>query len=242
MSVVYDSHAGLAYYLTQGLAGLGLLVRDRRAARARGESLTPWIICGAFYLDRQGSLLRIIHPAVAAEQVMTAEAYHGLHAPGHTLSLVGATLPAFGAICDWCGVGWYLDNAHDAIHCDDRLRHRACATLATLVATQALFESYFHDVDPLARLRPIPNRYAGSQSTPWFRVMSGPLQGLICGWRECVINLDWAACAFTPDAATLTFFRAEDTTLGDTYVHAWGYVKLQAYLGQLVTSAQGGSA
>ena len=84
-------------------------------------------------------------------------------------------------------------------------------------------------LDPV-HMRPIENGYCGGPCCihiPWFIVTSelGPIK---IGWRKRVINIDWSDSDVPHNGQE--FFEGENTTTGDSYVHAWSDEKASAYL------------
>mgnify|MGYP003405232312 CR=1 FL=1 len=77
-----------------------------------------------------------------------------------------------------------------------------------------------------------PNEYHRCEySEPWyiFYTKKGPLK---VGWRKRVINLDWSGFPVKMSADEL--FPGEDVTKGNHYIHAWGFEKLEQYVGALL--------
>lgn len=80
----------------------------------------------------------------------------------------------------------------------------------------------------------IPNKYWGpadpmSLRHPWLLVTTR-LGHFEIGWRKRVINIDWSRTTIgkRPD-----LFLDQGVTVGDTYVHAYGYEKAGEYLARL---------
>lgn len=82
------------------------------------------------------------------------------------------------------------------------------------------------------RMYEIPNEYWPETCTemrarhPWQLVMTeaGPIK---IGWRKRVISINWED---TPIRAIVT---DDNVTSGETYVHAWSYLKALEYLTKL---------
>lgn len=116
--------------------------------------------------------------------------------------------------------------------------------------TKADFEKAFADagLGPVF-MEPIPNEYDGKSpyalGNPWYNVAT-PIGFIKIGWRKRVINIDWARTTLKsliedkyregprPPGGEELFptivKEGETTTLGDYYVHAYGYEKATKYL------------
>jgi hypothetical protein len=80
----------------------------------------------------------------------------------------------------------------------------------------------------------IPNGYCNQfccAFKPWY-IVTTPKGRIKIGWRKRVINIDWSDSAITEKGKDL--FPTEDVTVGDTYIHAYGYSKATAYLRRLI--------
>lgn len=84
---------------------------------------------------------------------------------------------------------------------------------------------------PVTKLHKLENKYWPEhpdyddvrRRSPWWLVQTpaGPIE---IGWRKRVISINWED---TPARQVIT---TDDVTKGDTYVHAWSYVKALEYL------------
>jgi hypothetical protein len=118
--------------------------------------------------------------------------------------------------------------------------------------TKAEFEKAFTDagLGPIF-MEPIPNEYHRADDPyamgePWYNVAT-PIGYIKIGWRKRVINIDWTRTTLKslveekygdgkprPPGGEELFptivKEGETTTLGDFYVHAYGYEKATKYL------------
>ncbi len=79
----------------------------------------------------------------------------------------------------------------------------------------------------------IPNEYCGSYCCahiPWFNVTTR-IGVIKIGWRKRVLNIDWSKTNVRKRAVDL--FPNEDVTMGEYYIHAWGYEKAKQYISKL---------
>lgn len=125
--------------------------------------------------------------------------------------------------------------------------------------TKAAFAEAFEaaELGPIF-MEPIPNEYWGNDSggkfDPWFKVAT-PIGYIRIGWRKRVINIDWSATTLkalvpthefdtrdrVPSGKELFQFALdnnETTTVGDSYIHAYGYERVAAYLKVLAAHAR----
>ena len=80
-------------------------------------------------------------------------------------------------------------------------------------------------------IKQIPNGYDSDLLNPWFLVTTH--KGVVkIGWRKRVILIDWEESDIEHDGS---IFSKEETTFGDTYVHAWGYDKAREYIKMLLS-------
>jgi len=84
----------------------------------------------------------------------------------------------------------------------------------------------------------VDNQYSSSSyyySSPWIEVTTQ--KGVILlGWRKRVINIDWSMSDIDIDGTKI--FTNEKTTVGEKYIHAWGYKKAVEYLSKLNSKEQ----
>lgn len=122
--------------------------------------------------------------------------------------------------------------------------------------TKAEFEKAFADAGLTAIfMEPIPNEYHRADDPyamgdPWYNVAT-PIGFIKIGWRKRVINIDWTRTILKslvedkygdgkprPPGGEELFPSivkdGETTTLGDYYVHAYGYEKVTKYLKVMV--------
>jgi hypothetical protein len=70
------------------------------------------------------------------------------------------------------------------------------------------------------------------EPTPWF-VITTKIGRFKVGWRKRVIEIDWSQTIEPrPDGNIL--FKDENVTVGETYVHAWTYEKMRAYIKKIL--------
>lgn len=260
----YDSIEGIKEYLKFGLTGLHMLSDDRHAVGYdREERLNEFLVLGRYYLDTCGnfSICEFSHghnyenvswlqdslPKVIAWKSLF-ETIKGISSCSHIFSL-----PPTNAICDECGDGWTINNAHDSIICDrygdhPKFRHINCAKLYGERETLKDFQRVLNTVGlDKALLSPIPNEYYTNDGDPWYLVRT-PKGTIKIGWRKHVINVDWSELVKAQlqsmpgefnyekeNAAREKFggsvlFPNDDVTKGDYYIHAYGYNKLEEYL------------
>lgn len=93
-------------------------------------------------------------------------------------------------------------------------------------------------------LTPVHNEYCPNPSTctscaPWY-VVDTEIGSIKVGWRKRVINIDWGNLkaerklrSFFLKTNISSLFKSEDVTVGDTYVHAWGWDKATEYLSKI---------
>lgn len=129
------------------------------------------------------------------------------------------------------------------------------ATWEREAKTKADFEKAFADagLGPVF-MEPIPNEYWSSAiGDPWYNVAT-PIGYIKIGWRKRVINIDWARTVLMsllkdkysseprpPGGEELlpdVIKSGETTTLGDYYVHAYGYEKATKYLKAMFEHSQ----
>lgn len=99
----------------------------------------------------------------------------------------------------------------------------------------------------VSKLHQLENKYwpepyvEERKRSPWWLAMTaaGPVT---IGWRKRVISIDWE------DTALRIVVTKDEVTKGETYVHAWSYVKALEYLTALaqarhvfVTANDGGT-
>ena len=91
------------------------------------------------------------------------------------------------------------------------------------------------DLTPLY-IKELPNEYCSNPCCyhlPWF-IIGSEVGHIKVGWRKRVIEVEYKDSYITANASEL--FKEEDTTTGDTFIHAWGYKKLVEYLKTLKKS------
>lgn len=73
----------------------------------------------------------------------------------------------------------------------------------------------------------IPSKYSIDDFIPWLIVTTtkGPIK---IGWRKRVISIDWSESDINNLAKEL--FPDEDVTMGEKFIHAWGYDKAKQYI------------
>lgn len=79
----------------------------------------------------------------------------------------------------------------------------------------------------------IPNGYCNRwccKHLPWF-IVTTTRGRITIGWRKRVIEITWDKCV-GPEAREL--FPTEQVTMGERYIHAWGYEKAREYMGKLL--------
>jgi len=272
----YDTVEGIKEYLVN-LKGLRRLAHDRAEAHyKRDKMLQEFLILGRFNLDSCGNFsvcefkhgtdykvsMDWLHEALPVvlpwQQLFDLLSKVSIHATMFRL-------PGPESVCDECGEGWTLKNAHDAVpHGEDHtnFRHAECHRLH--VAREAMHE--FQNISDQAGLgnmllTPIKNEYWGDDpvwATPWI-LMRTPKGSIKMGWRKRVISIDWsdvvafhckelkdfkdheAKEAIEKSFLAKTLFPDEDVTKDEFLIHAWGYGKLLEYLTKLSSVAKIGS-
>jgi hypothetical protein len=139
------------------------------------------------------------------------------------------------------GSGHKLGNDFQISEGDDisinvwEMYHRACneerlSNLETEKFTEVFQKAGFQKYN----LTPIHNEYCPEPASctscaPWFLVDT-EIGQIKIGWRKRVINIDWSNCRNDKELCLTPLFKTESTTVGDTYVHAWGWDKAIEYL------------
>jgi len=128
-------------------------------------------------------------------------------------------------VCDRCGEGWHLNNAHDHDkHDHDKhlslvvIRHRGCQRLAVVDETRAFLMEVLDEVGfPNVDVRMIPSQYHTDDLAfgPWFKIETS--KGVLTyGRRKRVWNLDWK------DARQIDL-HGRDIVEDEAYTHGdWG--------------------
>lgn len=84
----------------------------------------------------------------------------------------------------------------------------------------------------------IQNEYCGDPccwDRPWL-VVTGPRGRIKVGPRKRVYNIDWSDSTVGQSAREL--FPAEDVTMGDNYIHAWGDADFARYLATILNAPE----
>ncbi len=173
------------------------------------------------------------------------------------------SLPRESSICDECGEGWTVENAHDAVcyaaDSEQRsYRHALCDKFHQERKTTGEFVVAFHKAglgDMLCA--PIPNEYWDDEGAPWL-LMRTPKGNIKIGWRKRVISVDWSGLVefhtknlvgYEPETldkkhaieesfSAQKLFPDENVTKDLHLIHAWGYEKLIEYLTKISSVAQ----
>lgn len=81
----------------------------------------------------------------------------------------------------------------------------------------------------------IPNEYSSyDYHCPWFMVTT-KIGHIKIGWRKRVIDIDWSKTIVKKLANVI--FPNEEVTMGEYWIHAWGYDKAKQYLTKLFEAA-----
>lgn len=243
----HDDQEGLASRLREhGLAGLHEAQRLRRAAAARNESLSRWVVAGVVVLGSDGdqAFLTDATPRSAPRFDLQRDLVMGV--PGvfefveRMVETPGA-VPGSATECTWCGRGWTLDTLHDldlSLARAGDMRHETCARLRRWTHDYDQLRAVLMSAElPVDEVRAVPNEYWGAQGGPWLRVSLEGVTGWIrMGWRKNVISLDWRDTCLERDADVL--FAEEKVTKGAGMIHACGTHKAVEYLRVLWSARQ----
>lgn len=118
--------------------------------------------------------------------------------------------------------------------------HRACNEEMLEQVETSKFKEVFEKAGfQRIEMNPIHNEYCPTPSTctgcaPWFLVTT-EIGTIKIGWRKRVINIDWTEATGKPTKLRKVpkLFKKEGVTLGETYVHCYGWEKAQEYLGRI---------
>lgn len=170
-------------------------------------------------------------------------------------------LPTHESVCDLCGEGWTLENAHDSVQVLNEdyepagYAHVECHALRLERKYRALYADILTGaglVDSLTT--PIPNEYWSTG--PSWCLLTTHRGNIKIGWRKRVINLDWSDAVNktiqrTQPSSRLerhdhkrqieeklsaeTLFPDEKVTKGEAYIHAWSIEDASKYLHKVAT-------
>lgn len=250
MNVKYDTKEGIEEYLRQGIAGLHVLARERSDHHKRNGDQLPlsdWYLLGTFWFDRFGQVMKILGGSVrGASSVCTEQELRAIKLErAGSISMSFSSLPPAVEPCEWCRAGWTWQNIGDveAVHDDEtKIWHYYHVDCLRKKNDGLIEERLRHCIDDAAGLtvglppiRQVPNEYP-DQNGPWL-LLGGDQYAIVIGWRRRVIQISWDRGSLATDGHQLfADVEAEGITVGDRYVHAYGYEKAGEYLKRLLAA------
>lgn|GEM_PF-5295835 len=207
-----------------------LLKKRRQAFTQRYENLYGWIILGRFFLDPEGQIFRILKPSIPAEifphfpKVMILNDYtRHLERYGYNCKLPSSKpIPKVltsNDVCPGCGLGWTIENCHEAVPSGSDFYHFECYRDFQADAELAYFRDLFLEADfLLTELSTTPNPYCQKElCPPWVKVSSGKLKLTVGNWRKTLIII---ICE-DPRVNLENLCPNCDVTKGKDYIHCW---------------------